>query len=224
MCGRYTLTADLDFIIERFQIAYDLQFEYQPRYNIAPSQEVLAVIKGEKGNKLGQLKWGLIPSWANDPKISYKMINARSETAAQKTSFKKPLQYQRCLIIADSFYEWKKIRDKKQPYRIMLKNTQPFAFAGLWSVWHHPEGEKIATCTILTTSSNKIMADLHNRMPVILNKNQEELWLDPTLHDVGTLSSFFSPYPDEQMKVYPVSPLVNSPRNEGPELLEEIPL
>lgn len=220
MCGRFTLTADLDFLIERFQIDYPIAFEYRPRYNIAPSQEVTVVIRGEQGNKMGELRWGFVPFWAKDPSIGYKMINARSETAGTKASFKQALQKQRCLILADSFYEWKKEKNRKQPYRIMLKNGEPFAFAGLWSIWEK-DGSRLATCTILTTSANSRVADLHDRMPVILPKEAEQLWMDPRT-DAAVVSGLMAQYPSDAMSLYPVSDAVNSPKNDEASLIEPL--
>ena len=220
MCGRFALTADLDYLIERFQIAYPIEFDYAPRYNIAPSQNVTVVVKGQKGNKMGQLRWGLVPSWAKDPNIGYKMINARSETAHEKASFKHSLRSRRCLIIADSFYEWKRENSSKQPHRIYLKHNKPFAFAGLWSTWEK-EGTKLATCTVLTTSSNELMCELHDRMPVILPNEAEETWLDPQT-DLDTITGMLQRYPASEMAHYPVSHKVNSPKSEGKELAEPI--
>lgn len=221
LCGRFALTADLDYLIERFQIEYPIEFDYVPRYNIAPSQDVTVVIKGQKGNKMGQLRWGLVPSWAKDPSIGYKMINARSETAHEKASFKQPLRSKRCLVLADSFYEWKRESTRtKQPHRIYLKHNEPFAFAGLWSVWE-TEGQRLATCTVLTTSANEMMCELHDRMPVILPKDVEETWLNPQT-DYETVMGLLRQYPSEDMTHYPVSQAVNSPKNEGPALAEPI--
>ncbi|MGV3487342.1 MAG: SOS response-associated peptidase [Tuberibacillus sp.] len=220
MCGRFALTADLDYLVERFQIAYPVEFDYEPRYNIAPSQNVTVVVKGQKGNKMGQLKWGLVPSWAKDPGIGYKMINARSETAHEKASFKHALKSKRCLVIADSFYEWKREKSAKQPHRIYLKSEEPFAFAGLWSTWEN-DGLKLSTCTVLTTSANAMMCELHDRMPVILPKDHEETWLNPET-DFETVKSLLQQYPAAEMDHYPVSQAVNSPRNEGRELIQPL--
>ncbi|WP_027724728.1 SOS response-associated peptidase [Tuberibacillus calidus] len=220
MCGRFALTADLDYLIERFQIAYPVEFPYTPRYNIAPQQDVTVVIRGQRGNKMGQLRWGFIPEWAKDANIGYKMINARSETAHEKASFKNALKKRRCLVIADSFYEWKKEGKGKQPYRILLKSEEPFAFAGLWSVWEK-DGVRLATCTILTTSANELMCDLHDRMPVILPRAAEDTWLNPET-DSETVKNLLKRYPASEMRYYPVSQAVNSPKNEGEALIQPI--
>ena len=220
VCGRFTLTADLDFLVERFQIAYPVAFEYKPRYNIAPSQDVPAVIRGERGNKLGTLRWGLVPFWAKDPSVGYKMINARSETAATKPSFREALRTKRCLILADGFYEWKKEGQRKQPYRIFLKGGKPFAFAGLWSVWEKGDG-RLATCTILTTTANALLADLHDRMPVILPEEAEDVWLDPRA-SFDDIRALLKSYPADAMDYYPVSDAVNSPKNDDRSLIEPL--
>ena len=220
MCGRFSLAADLDFLIERFQIDYPITFDYQHRYNVAPSQKVIAVVRGEKGNKMGQLRWGFVPPWANDPSIGYKMINARAETVAEKASFKQSFKSRRCLILADGFYEWKNDEGRRQPHRIILKNEQPFAFAGLWSTWEK-DGVKLATCTILTTAASPLMQNLHHRMPVILSQEEEELWLNPRTNQ-DTLEKLLDQYPDEAMEYFPVSDAVNSPKNESKQLLERV--
>lgn len=220
MCGRFTLTVELDVLFERFQMAYESDVWLPPSYNIAPTHKVLAVIRGEKGNKLGPLQWGLVPSWAKDPSIGAKMINARAETLHEKTSFKPLVQRNRCLVVADSFYEWKRDGNKKQPYRIQLKDGKPFAMAGLWSIWGKG-AEKLATCTIITTSSNNLMAPLHERMPVILHPEEEKEWLNPhrSFSDVQPL---LKPYSVEGMKLYPVSSKVNSAKNNDPELIQAL--
>ncbi|WP_085521193.1 SOS response-associated peptidase [Tuberibacillus sp. Marseille-P3662] len=220
MCGRFTLTFDLEQLFNRFNIAYPAEFNLDMSYNIAPSQEVVAVVKGHKGNKIGKLRWGLVPSWAKDPSIGHKMINARSETAPEKPSFCEPLQKRRCLVIADGFYEWKKIGGQKQPYYIYLKDRRVFAFAGLWSVWKQG-GERLSTCTILTTKANTMMADLHHRMPVILNKEQEKAWLNPQT-ELNQLKTMMISYPSEEMDAHPVSDAVNSPKNNSYALTEPL--
>ncbi|WEG12271.1 SOS response-associated peptidase [Pullulanibacillus sp. KACC 23026] len=220
MCGRFTLTIELDVLFERFEQAYSSQLSMSPSYNIAPTHSVLAVVRGEKGNKIGRLRWGLVPAWAKDPSIGAKMINARSETLHEKPSFKSLIHRQRCLVIADSFYEWQKTEKHKQPYRIQLKNGEPFSFAGLWSVWQSGH-ETLATCTIITAQANAFMSPLHDRMPVILSQKDEALWLDPNrpFQDVkGLLTSF----PTKDMHMYPVSTKVNHTRFNDEELVRPI--
>lgn len=186
--------------------------ELSPRFNIAPSQDVFAVVQGENGNRGGYLRWGLVPSWANDPKIGYKMINARAETVHEKPSFRKLLTRRRCLIVADGFYEWKQEEGVKQPYNIRLKNRNPFAFAGLWDRWEQ-NGTIIQSCTVITTEANELMKPIHDRMPVILTKESGPIWLDRSVQDEKRLSSILVPYQASEMEAYPVSGLVNSPKN-----------
>jgi putative SOS response-associated peptidase YedK len=167
------------------------------------------------------MRWGLVPFWADDPKIGYKMINARAETVDEKASFKVPFRQQRCLILADGFYEWKKEGKEKQPYRFRLKNEKPFAFAGLWSKWTKGE-EPLYTCTIITTKPNELTRKVHDRMPVILPEDTYNMWLDPNMSDTEFLKSLLLPYPAEEMETYPVSTLVNSPKNDLAEILSPL--
>lgn len=219
MCGRFNLYSNIDILLERFELTNVDWIELSPRYNIAPSQDVLAVVQGEHGNKGGFLKWGLVPSWAGDPKIGYKMINARAETLAEKPSFKKLLSRRRCLIIANGFYEWKKEGTAKQPYHIRLKNGEVFAFAGLWDRWEQ-NGEKMQTCTIITTEANPLMKEIHDRMPVILTRETEKIWLDRNAGEEA--KKVLTPYDHHEMEAYPISSLVNSPKNEGKELMNSL--
>jgi putative SOS response-associated peptidase YedK len=220
MCGRFTLTTDLDRLEERFSFRAT-NLRYVPRYNIAPSQHVLTVLDGE-GRYAELLHWGLIPSWAKDPAIGNRMINARAETLAEKPSFRRALQKRRCLILADGFYEWKKEGKKKAPMFIGLKSHEPFAFAGLWETWKSAEGEPIHSCTIITTEPNTLMTSIHNRMPVILSRDAEAVWLDRTVEDAQELLPLLVPYAAKVMDAYAVSPLVNSPRNDTPACIEPV--
>ena len=236
MCGRYTLIASQDAI----QGAFDIKLEgfdwmrHFPRYNIAPSQGVLVVVNSpdqtlmnaeqpqtiSRGARVADLfRWGLIPFWAKDPAIGNRMINARSETLAKKPAFRTSLRKKRCLVVADGFYEWRADAGKKVPMRIALKSGEPFAFAGLWDEWKAPTGEPVRSCTIITTTPNELMADIHNRMPVILQSEAEKVWLDPDVQDAGLLASLLAPYPTDRMSAYRVSPLVNSPKNDSPECI-----
>lgn len=224
MCGRFALYADYKVILERFDIeqaSFD-EDEYEPSYNIAPSQQIAAVVSDGNKNRLGKLKWGLIPPWAKDAKIGYKMINARAETAAEKPSYRNAFKKKRCLIIADSFYEWRKEETGKTPMLIKMKSDEPFAFAGLWESWQSPEGEPIHTCSILTTKPNDVMASIHDRMPVILSKEAEKIWLDPNVQDIELLESVLKPYDDGELEAYQVSEEVNSPKNNKAELIRKI--
>jgi putative SOS response-associated peptidase YedK len=212
MCGRFTLTTDLNRLEERFAFRA-ADFSYAPRYNVAPTQQVLT-LEGE--NRAGFLRWGLIPSWAKEAAMGDRMINARAETVAEKPSFRRALQKRRCLVLADGFYEWKKEGKKKIPMYIVLKSREPFGFAGLWEAWKAPSGETLRSCTIITTTPNAFMESIHNRMPVILPREVESLWLDRTLEDPEALTRLLAPYPGEAMTTYVVSSLVNSPRNDTP--------
>jgi len=220
MCGRYTQTTDLETLQGRFGfVASGVTLE--PRYNIAPTQEAPVVVR-EDTRILKMMKWGLVPYWAKDESIGYKMINARAETLTQKPSFKKPFKERRCLVLADGFYEWRKTEKKgfKVPMRFVLKGREPFSFAGLWDVWQKPDGEKLLSFTIITTEANDLMRPIHDRMPVILPKEDEDLWLDPDLKDVNKLVPLLTPYPSDTMDFYEVSTLVNSPENDIPECIE----
>jgi putative SOS response-associated peptidase YedK len=222
MCGRFSLGATI-----RVGQVFDLPNwpDTPPRYNIAPSQEVPAVIQNREtgAREFRPFRWGLVPSWAKDPAIGNRMINARSETAATKPTFRKSLRERRCLILADGFYEWKREGPRKQPYYIKLRDGEPFAFAGLWDRWQPTDGEPLETCTILTTTPNEVVRQLHDRMPVILPSNAYDLWLDPTVHDVEPVQGVLTPYPAEAMIAYPVSTMVNSPTHDSPALVEPLP-
>lgn len=220
MCGRFTLTTDLDRLAEHFAFRA-AHLSYTPRYNIAPSQPVLTLIDAQE-HRAGFLRWGLIPSWAKDPGIGDRMINARAETVAEKPSFRRALQKRRCLVLADGFYEWRKEGKKKTPLFITLKAREPFAFAGLWETWKSPTGEAIHSCTIITTTPNALMESIHNRMPVILPREAEMRWLDRTVEDPQSLLQLLTPYPAEAMVAYQVSQFVNSPRNDTPACIEPV--
>jgi putative SOS response-associated peptidase YedK len=224
MCGRFTLFADFPSIMERFDIQAAIEEElYQPSYNVAPSHSVLSVINDGSKNRLGYLRWGFIPSWAKDMKIGYKMINARAETLTEKASFQNAYMKRRCLVIADSFYEWKRHKDStKTPMRIKLKSDQLFAMAGLWEKWKAPDGNSIFSCTVITTSPNELVKEIHDRMPVILKPEDEKIWLDPTINSPKSLDYLLKPLPEDLMEAYEVSSLVNSPKNNSPNLIQQI--
>ncbi|TQR38516.1 SOS response-associated peptidase [Brevibacillus brevis] len=221
MCGRFTLVTNLELWNARFQIEV-IPFDMQPRYNIAPGQLIPAIISDQGKRRIGQLKWGLVPSWAQDEKSGYKMINARSETLTEKPAFRRLFERKRCIIPADGFYEWQQRESGKQAMRIMMKTGEPFAFAGLFDTWTSPEGEKLHSCTIITTKPNDVVADIHDRMPVILNEQDEAIWLDREKFDADLLQSLLVPYDHEQMKAYPVPAMVGSPKNDMPECIQEI--
>lgn len=224
MCGRFTLLADFSAIIDRFDIEAAIEEElYHPSFNIAPSQSVLAVINDGSKNRLGYLRWGLVPPWAEDEKIGWKMINARAETLAQKPSFRDAFKKRRCLILADSFYEWKRHENhSKTPMRIKLRSDELFAMAGIWERWKSPKGNTVFTCSIITTAPNELMEDIHDRMPVILKPEVEQTWLDPSIQDINQLNQLLQPFPEKWMEAYEVSNLVNSPKNNSPSLIERV--
>ncbi|HLQ30291.1 MAG TPA: SOS response-associated peptidase [Ktedonobacteraceae bacterium] len=216
MCGRFTLTIDIKTVAETFGVAPSLQAS--PRYNIAPTQEVVTILSNGSAH-MEWLQWGLIPSWAKEESIGSKMINARAETLAEKPSFKRLLRSRRCLVVADGFYEWKKEHVGKTPMYMTLKDGSPFAFAGLWDLWHSPDGRDIRTCTIVTTQPNALVTSIHDRMPAILSADAREIWLDSSLHDEQALLPLLVPYPADEMTARAVSRLVNNPKVEGAELI-----
>ena len=220
MCGRFTLTSNLDELQGRFGFEAMLP-EYGPRYNIAPTQGVVAVTND--GQRTAQfMRWGLVPFWAKDVKVGYRMINAVGETLAGKPAFRTAFRKRRCLILADGFFEWRKDGKLKIPTYIFLKSREPFAFAGLWETWKAPGGEVMRSCTIVTTKPNEFIAPIHNRMPVVLSQEAEALWLDPMTEDPATLTPLLVPSPPELMDSYVVADVVNSPRNSGPDCIESI--
>ncbi|SMF00921.1 SOS response-associated peptidase [Paenibacillus barengoltzii] len=221
MCGRFTITLPLDELIVRYLIMENRLAKFAPNYNVAPMQFIPAIIEGKQGNRLGELRWGLVPSWAKEDKIGASMINARAESLPDKPAFRKLLTTRRCLIPADGFYEWQQRAGGKQPYRIVMKDGSPFAFAGLYDIWTDPQGNKLATCTIITTEPNSLMAEIHSRMPVILQPKHEAEWLDRDNTDTGSLLKLLQPYDAAKMRAYPVSSAVGNVRNNTKELLEE---
>lgn len=216
MCGRYVLSATPEQLQQEFNLAELPTIE--SRYNIAPSQP-MAIITNDAPQEVTLVKWGLVPHWSKDPAIGNKMINARSETAAEKPSFRTSFKYRRCLIPASGFYEWKKTDNGKVPQYIYLQDEPVFSFAGLWSVWTDPEGGELWTATILTTDANDKMKSLHDRMPVILPRESRELWLDKEA-DPAALQSLMKPYDKGTIEYYPVSKAVNKPANDNPTLIE----
>ena len=221
MCGRYTLRnprTALDEILEQPLPQLPL---FEARYNVAPSQDVPVVLvrPGQAQRTCALVRWGLIPSWASDASIGNRLINARSETVATKPAFRAAFRQRRCLLPADGFYEWKGIGGKKQPYLICVGEGRPMAFAGLWEKWDC-DGQTIESCTILTTEANERIRPLHERMPVILPKEDHGVWLDPTVKDSGVLQALLRPFPAEKMSFYPVSQVVNNARHDHPGCVE----
>ncbi|MFC3041242.1 SOS response-associated peptidase [Virgibacillus xinjiangensis] len=220
MCGRYTLLADELEILQEFGIDQPVE-NYHPSYNIAPGQDVLAVIHDGNEKRAGYLRWGLVPSWAEDERIGYKMINARSETAHKKPSFKQLMSRKRCLIVADSFYEWMKTEEGKQPKRIQLKDRGLFAFAGLWDKWNH-DGKTLFTCTILTKEANPFMQEIHHRMPIILPKEKEDDWIKPEKMPPNEAGEFLESLHDEDFTAYDVANYVNTAKNNDEQCIKPI--
>jgi putative SOS response-associated peptidase YedK len=223
MCGRFTLTTDLKIVAERFSAPPPPADSKAaaPRYNIAPTQNVIVV--GDDGKRyMKEMRWGLIPSWAKDPSIGNRMINARAETVAEKPAFRAALKKRRCIIPADGFYEWQKLGKVKQPVRIVLKSQEPFGFAGLWELWMSPEGEGVLSCTIITTEANELLKAVHDRMPVILTREAEAVWLDPKVHEPDKLLPLLKQYPSDEMEFYAVSRQVNSPTVDQPSNIQRI--
>ena len=215
MCGRYTLTVPIDQLAAEFDLD-EVRAELSPNFNVAPTQSVAAILAENGSRRLETLRWGLVPSWAKDPEIGARMINARSETAPEKPSFRSAFKRRRCLIPADGFYEWKREEGGKQPFYIHMKDGRPFAFAGLWEDWN--DGE-IRSCTILTTSANELVGEVHERMPVILPTEDRDAWLDPEA-ETQELVSLLRPYPGDDLETFPVSRFVNSPRNNDERCVE----
>ncbi len=219
MCGRFTLTVDPAELQDAFT-DFTFPIQFVPRFNIAPTQPILAIPNDAK-NTADFFVWGLIPSWAKDPSIGQRLINARAETLGEKPSFRGGFKYKRCLILADGFYEWQaQVGAKtKLPHFIHLKDRQPFAFAGLWDEWHAPDGGSLRSATIITTEPNELMMKLHNRMPVILDPADYAEWLDPAPRTPDNLAALLKPFPADRMAAYPVSTMVNAPANDRPELV-----
>jgi putative SOS response-associated peptidase YedK len=216
MCGRYTLATPVSKLAEQFGFD-DSSVEIPPSYNVAPTQSVAAVLEEGGRRRLEVLRWGLIPPWADDPQIGSRMINARSETVAEKPSYRRAFRERRCLIPADGFYEWQRTNGAKQPYYIHMEDGTPFAFAGLWETWKG-DGE-IRSYTILTTGANALVDEIHERMPVIVAPDAYDVWLDPA-SERDELTGLLAPYPEEEMEAYPVSRFVNSPSNNDPRCVE----
>ena len=220
MCGRYSLIADLGELARRFEFDGDW-LKFESAYNVAPTQDVLTVVGGD-ARRGGFMRWGLIPHWAKNASIGSRMINARAETVAEKPAFRDALRRRRCLVLADGFYEWQRTGGAKRPMRIIMRSGEPFAFAGLWSLWRDPDGNRIPSCAIITAAANDLLKPIHDRMPVILPREMEEFWLDGSVEDPGALGSVLIPCADGVMDTYEVSTLVNSAVNNGPEVIARI--
>jgi putative SOS response-associated peptidase YedK len=222
MCGRFVRKSTITVIEDEFDI-YEVQWASEPSYNVAPSQDVACVI-GNGGNRLVKFRWGLVPFWADDPSIGYKMINARAETVAEKKSFVRAFKTQRCLVIADGFYEWRRLADGKRkiPMYVHLRTDRPFGFAGLYENWKSKDGKILQTCTIITTRANELMAAIHNRMPVIISPDDRRRWLDKDIQDPSVLKPLLEPYDSSAMETYQVSRKVNAPSYNEPDCIEPV--
>lgn len=224
MCGRFTQTSDAATIASRFR-AVATRAEVVPRYNIAPTDPVVVIVREGGAPAIELFRWGLIPWWATSMKVQPQPINAKAETLATSSLFKRLLPTRRCLVVADGFYEWSVGREKKpqrRPFRVCLRSRGPFAFAGLWDLWSEPakpQAPALRTCTIVTIDANSLVAPIHDRMPAILTPDQEARWIDPALKDPAELKTLLAPLAPEAMELYPVSPLVNDVKNQGPELI-----
>ncbi|WP_438444491.1 SOS response-associated peptidase [Gorillibacterium sp. sgz5001074] len=222
MCGRFSITVTIEELMERFLLEhYPDDIIYTPRYNAAPGQPVPAILAHEGVNRLGPLKWGLVPSWSKEEKPRFPTFNAKAETLLEKASFRLPFERKRCLIPADGFYEWQALPDgNKRPMRIVLKKRGLFAMAGLYDTWTAPDGRKVSSCTVITTEPNQLMSGIHNRMPVILRPEDEAFWLDRSRFDPERLQRLLVPYADGELEAYPVHPDVGSVKNDWPGLIE----
>jgi putative SOS response-associated peptidase YedK len=223
MCGRFALPYPSKTVAEHFAVPDEISFA--PRYNIAPSQKI-SVIRSRKDGvdlQLTMMRWGLIPSWAKDVTIGYKMINARAETVGEKPAFRSAFKQRRCLIAAGGFYEWKRAGKHKQPYYLTTEDKAIFAFAGIWEQWHSPAGELVESCAIITTEANSTVRSIHDRMPAIITPTYYNLWIQPG-GDKDELQHLLRPSPSSSLLIYPVSDMVNSPKNDSPGCLQEIRL
>lgn len=228
MCGRIVSSTPVSVLAEQFLVADVRAAEAEARYNVAPTDPVLAVATTAGGRRLGTLSWGLVPSWAQDPRSGPRPINLRAERLADRPGFRRTLQRRRCVVPADGFYEWRAAAGgrPKQPYLIRARDGRALALAGLWDVWRDPaspDAEPLRTCTVLTTEPNDLMATLHDRMPVVLAPDAVDVWLDPSVTDVDELVALCRPCPSELLEAWPVSTAVNSVRNDGPHLVEPVP-
>ncbi len=222
MCGRFTLRATREELAALFQLPMEAIPPWIPRYNIAPTQPVLGVrVLRHRHREMTFFRWGLIPSWADDPGLGSRLINARAETVAERPAFRAAFRRRRCLIPADGFYEWRRVDGQKQPYLVQLHGGRPFAFAGLWERWERA-GTVLESCTLITVPANARVAPLHDRMQAILARADYGLWLDPQEQDRERLLALLQPYPASEMEAVPVSRRVNHPRNDDPDLVQPL--
>lgn len=217
MCGRFSLTVSADELLA--ELGIEPPADYSPRYNVAPTQNVLAIAEGKDGERrLGVLRWGLVPHWAKDVSVGARMINARGESVGGKSAFREAFDRRRCLIVADGFYEWRKDGGRKVPLRFVRPDGAPFTFAGLWERWRQPDGNDLHSCTILTTTPNALVAPVHDRMPVIIAPEDRDRWLDRNLEG-ARVQDLVAPPPDDALEAYAVPDLVNNVANDNPDVI-----
>jgi putative SOS response-associated peptidase YedK len=229
VCGRYVQVSSPRLLAERFDVDEVLTDAHEPDYNVAPRADVYAIVEREQGSRLLEsLRWGLVPSWADDLKIGDRLINARAETLTEKPAYRRAFSRRRCILPADGFYEWKPLpkqgsaKSRKQPMFIHRRDGEPLAFAGLWEAWRDPadrDSPWIVSCVIVTTRANELLAPIHDRMPVVLDEGDWSDWLDPGSHDLDHLAAMLVPAPSDWFEVFPVSTLVNKADHNGPELV-----
>ncbi|HZH98690.1 MAG TPA: SOS response-associated peptidase [Fimbriimonadaceae bacterium] len=236
MCARFTLRLGAEAVKQLFEL--EETPELPERFNIAPTQDVPAVLTDKEGHRrMKMLRWGLVPYWAEDVSIGSRLINAKCETVDEKPAFRKAFAKRRCLIPTDGFYEWKEVQEgqpdlfgerpaktkiRKQPYHITMKDGGLFAFAGIWEFWKGPDGNDVLSCSILTCEPNELVSDLHDRMPLIVAPEDFDLWMDREIQTSGPLQPILRPFPAERMAITPVNPIVGNPNNEGPECIESM--
>ncbi len=229
MCGRFTLRTPAKQVAEHFGLSTIPSLE--KRFNIAPTQPVLVIRAAVRNHRQPGpprepewvlLRWGLVPTWAKDPGIGSRLINARAETAASKPAFRTAFRRRRCLIPADGFYEWKSVAGKREPYFVRLRGDTLFAMAGLWESWEGADGSYLETCTVLTTDPNELLAPIHHRMPVILPPAEYHVWLSAQQADLARLQGLCRPFPADRMEAFPVSPMVNKPTSDDPRCIEPV--
>ena len=220
MCGRFAFYSPHEAVQDIFGVVFTAPLE--PRYNVAPSQFIVTLRNGGETLEPALLKWGLVPSWAKDPAIGHRMINARAETAHEKPSFRAAFKRRRCGILADGFYEWRTQDGRKTPHFISMPDQQPFAMAGLWEHWNGADGTELQTCAILTTSANEVMQPLHDRMPMILSPDNVRRWCSAECDDSVAARHLLSDVTNDTLVYWPVSTVVNNPRNDGADLIEAV--
>jgi len=222
MCGRYVRKSSLPVIRDEFALTETSDVELAPRYNVCPGESVVAVVGGPHGRTLANFRWGFVPAFARDLSTGPRAINARAETVADRPAFRDAFRRRRCLLVADGFFEWRREEGRKHPFLVRLRTGRPMGFAGIWERWVSREGSALATCAIVTCQANEVVAPIHDRMPVIVGPADRERWLDPALGDPELVRTVLVPYRAEEMEAYPVSRLVNSPRNDSPDCIRRL--